>query len=320
MPAVRKWTRLIALLCIGGLLPSLVHAQTIVWTDSSARTIQRRAVSGGPVSTITTFSVTQVAQHIHYDFVERKLYYLFDNGPESVFQRCDLDGSNPEDIPTPSLGNPALNIAHRKLYWSNSGVIYRSELNGSGVQSYSFGANGVFAMEPVGDVLFLATGGGLPKALWRADADGSNAQFLHNTGAPFDLAYDPIEDKLYAGVLNEVVRINADGTNYQVVVPPATDDVEHVEVDVRGRKLYWVKTSSKVIRRSNLDGANAEDFVTAADVGNPNFTPEGLTIVDSPPIPAVSDWGMVVTVLLILGFGVVILKKRTAVESQSAGS
>jgi hypothetical protein len=99
-----------------------------------------------------------------------------------------------------------------------------------------------------------------------------------------------------------------------VVVDQIESLPEQVEVDYKARKLYWVDAETQVnlrIRRSNLDGSNVEDFVTASDAGNPNLRIEGLTIVyPSDPIPALSQWGAVTAGILILGAGLVVLRKR----------
>ncbi len=313
MSSGNKVFRFMLLAPFGGLLTSAAVAQTIVWTDANARKIQRKDVSGGAVSTIVQFPAPRAAQFIHYDPVNKKLYYLFfDDAGNPLFQRCNLDGTVPENILTPSWGNFAINVESRKLCWcNNSGGIHQAELDGTGVESHNYSLCCVNSVEPHGDTLYFTAGGGLPKGFWRADADGSNEQFLHQSGVPFDLAFDPVENKFYMGALQDIFRMNPDGSDFQMVVDQnQSGDVEHVEVDPRGRKLYWVDITAKVIRRSNLDGTNIENFVTAADVGNPDFYIQGLTIVDSPTIPTVSGWGAICAGVLILVTGGTVLKKR----------
>ncbi len=320
MTSVRKLGCLIALTSLVGPLSSFAVAQTIVWTDANARKIQRKEVTGGAVSTIVQFPSPTSPYMIHYDPIEKRFYYLFDNGSDLLFQRCNLDGTNPEDISTPSWGNFAINVESRKLYWCNPGGIHRSELDGTGVESHNYALCCVNSVEPHGDTLFFTAGGGLPKGFWRADADGSNEQFLHQSGAPFDLAFDPVENKFYLGALQDIFRMDPDGSDFQMVVDQhQSGDVEHVEVDPRGRKLYWVDVGAKVIRRSNLDGTNIENFVTAADVGNPDFYIQGLTIVDSPTIPVVSSWGVLVVGVSLLVIGSLVIKKRNVAGFRQCG-
>jgi len=277
-----KVIRLTVLTFLGGLLPTVSVGQTIVWTDANARRIQRKDVNGGEVQTIVQFQSPQAPSRIHYDPITAKLYYYLSGTPSS-FQRAKLDGSDPENIPTPSVGNFTLNVDSRKLYWISPGnVLNRSDLNGAGVESHTYASGSLKTLEAFGDDLFFGAGGLLPKGIWRADADGSNEQFLHSSGEPFDLAYDPVENKLYCGTISAIFRINPDGTGFELVLELKADQVV---VDSRARKLYWAVHFEKVIQRSNLDGSNVEDFATASDVGNSNFDILGLTIVYGEHVP-----------------------------------
>jgi hypothetical protein len=312
-PFVSKVIRLIVVTCLGGFLPSAALAQTIVWTDANAQKIQRKEVSGGAVTTIVQFPPSQFAEQIHYDPITAKLYYRFfpPSGP-SVFQRANLDGSQPENIPTPSLGNFTLNVELRKLYWINFDTMYRSDLDGTGVESHTYPICCIFALIAVGDDLFFGASGDMGKGVWRADADGSNEQFLHESGAPRDLAYDPVENKLYLATLDDIDRLNPDGSGFELVVFDSVPT--YIAVDYQGRKLYWIHYGARVIRRSNLDGSNVEDFVTPGDAGNPAIEFRGLTIVYNslPLIPAASGWGLGAMALILLGAGLVVLRKRPA--------
>jgi len=273
------------------LIPTAAIAQTIVWTDQNARRIQRKDVNGGAVETIIQFPSGNSASTIHYDPIAAKLYYELLTSGSFSFQRANLDGTNPETIPTPSTGGFTLNVDSRKLYWSSGSSIYRSELDGSGVDSHTYPTCCVFALEAFGDDLFFGAGGTTEKGIWRADADGSNEQFLHESGGPLDLAYDTVESKLYVAALAVIFRMNLDGTDFeQVVSLPSWQLVNsyptQIVVDVQRRKMYWADQVAKVIQRSNLDGSDVEDFVTVSDVGNPNFDIVGLTIVySSTPVP-----------------------------------
>jgi len=268
-----KMIRAIVLTCLGGLLPTAAVGQTIVWTDVNGRRIQSKDVNGGAVETVVQFEAPQAATQIHYDPIAAKLYYLF-YGPPATFQRANVDGSEPENIPTSSVPDPifssqfSLNVESRKLYWisgANLNVFNRSELDGSGAESHTFASCCLLAVEALGDDLFFGAGGAMLKGIWRADADGSNEQFLHNTPQPFDLAHDPVENKIYLGTIDGIYRMNLDGTDFYRIGD--IDSAPLIVVDSRGRKVYW--GGFRLIQRSNLDGSNVEDFLTAGDVENP---------------------------------------------------
>ncbi len=290
---LRTTLHALLLTAIGGLLPAPAGAQTIIWTDSNGRRIQRKDVNGAEVGTIAQFQSPQNVSRIHYDQIAEQLYYRV-SGTASSFQRANLDGSDPENIPTPSVGIFALNVELRKLYWRDSAsynVLHRSELDGSGAESHTYPVCCLLTLEAVGDDLFFGAGLAMDKGIWRADADGSNEQYLHLTEPPQDLAYDPVEDHVYLADAHAIYRINRDGTGFQLAVQlPAwqasISGPEQVVVDSRARKVYWSDRELHVIQRSNLDGSNVEDFVSPTDVGNPDFDIEGLTIVyHSTPVP-----------------------------------
>jgi len=313
--------RTIVLTCLGGLLPTAAVGQTIVWTDNNASRIQRKDVNDGEVKTIVQFPFPKTPSIIHYDPITAKLYYkLFGITPDS-FQRANLDGSDPEDITTPSGGNFTLNVDSRKLYWISAvdsgtrSVLNRSELDGTGVESHTYPTCCINTLETVRNDLFFGASGVMLKGIWRADADGSNEQFLRATLAA-DLAYDPVENKLYVAAYEAIVRINTDGTGFQEILAyPTIDCANQVVVDAQSRKVYW--GCANVIGRANLDGSNVEDFVTASDVVNPNFDLQGLTIVySSTPIPTLSGLSLIVMGSILLGAGIFVLRKRRLTQSE----
>ncbi len=275
-------TRLV-LACLAA--PTGALGQTIVWTDANARKIQKKAVSGGPVETIVQFPSPNSAYQIHYDPVTAKLHYTF-YGPPSSFQQANLDGSNPETIPTPSTGIFTLNVDSRKLYWivGFDDVLNYSELDGSDAASHTYPHCCVLTLEAFGDQVFFGAGGLMKKGIWRADPDGSNEQFLVSCGQPTDLAYDPVDKKLYVARLYAISRMDLDGTNFEdVVVKFDLGYPTQMVVDSWNRKLYGAYPA-RLVQRSNLDGSNVEDFVTASDAGNPTFEIGGLTIVSLAPL------------------------------------
>jgi len=314
----RMWTctmkviRAIVLACLGGLLPKAAVGQTIVWTDQIGRRIQRKDVNGGPIETIVQFPASQVPGQIHYDPLAAKLYYLrfVAGGPDS-FQRCNLDGSNPESIPTPTTGKFSLNVDSRKLYWVEGfgdSILNYSELDGTGMESHSYSDCCVLCLEAFGDDLFFGAGLTLQKGIWRSDPDGFNEQFLRQTGQPFDLAYDPVDSKLYVLNIEGLVRMNLDGTGFENLLFLQASDSDHLIVDGLGGKLYWTYRGEK-IQRSNLDGSNVEDFVSATQIPDADLL--GLTIVYTPPpIPALSWGAFWLLAVFLVASAAIVLRKR----------
>lgn len=315
-PTVSKVIRLVMVTCLGGLLPTAAVAQTIVWTDVDARRMQEKDVNGGEIRTLVQFQSPPVdfpPPQIHFDPLTAKLYYRWG----SAFERANPDGSNPETILTPSVGIFTLNVELRKLYWIegfSDDVLNRSELDGTGFQSHTYPSCCLLTLEAIGNDLFFGAGVGMQKGIWRADADGTNERYLHVSGQPMDLAYDPTEDKLYLATIDNIYRLNSDGSGFQTIIDGVSN---HIAVDYEGRKVYWMPRGNRLIQRANLDGSNVEDFVTYNDVGNPNFDPQGLTIVYNalPLIPATSAWGLMAMIAIVLAAGMFVLKRRFGTQS-----
>jgi hypothetical protein len=300
-------------------LAQVAGGQTIVWMDTYGWRMQAKDVNGGPIQTLIQFDAppnqfSVILPQVHFDPLTAKLYFLWTSS-NSSFERVNVDGSNRETITTPSTGIFSLNVELRRLYWTGDwtagfdDTVNWSELDGSGFGSHTYTACCLLTVEGIGDDLFLGADGNMGKGVWRADADGSNEQFLRTTEEPVDLAYDPVEDKLYLTTVSDMVRLNTDGSGYQVIVFGAVSD--HVAVDYQGRKVYWMPRGNRRIQRADLDGSNIEDFVTHNDVGNPNFNPQGLTIVyNTTPMPTLSGWGLMVMSALLLALGMVLLTRR----------
>ncbi len=305
-----RWLVIVAFLV--GLFPLPGLAQTIVWTDENGRRIQSKDVSGGPVQTLAQFPADQFAYGIQHDPITGKLYYHFWDQTSS-FRRINIDGSNPETIPTPSAGTFAINTITRKLYWTLgiAMTLHQSNLDGSDHQTHAYSNCCYVPVLAIDNELYLAGYLSVIKGLWRADADGSNEQLLHSSGSPTSAAYDPVEDKVYwlEGGFG-VHRINRDGTGYQYLFDyDFSDDFDLLTLDYRGRKLYWTNYGARTIQRANLDGTNIETVVTAAEAGNPNLELRGLTIVQPPIVPAMSVHGAAIMFLAILAAAFLLLKR-----------
>lgn len=327
--ALRHLRFIALLLAIDGAteLATPAHAQIIVWTDINSRRIQRKEAGGGSVSTVVQFPPGQSAQGIHYEPLLRKLYYVSFSDSGSVFWRINLDGSGTEVIGTPSASPTfQFNVESRKLHWitpDSFTTINRSELDGTETESHTYPSCCIFSVYPLGEDLYFGAGMSMTKGIWRANADGSGEHFLRSTGPAFDLAYDPVDKKLYIATTEQIDRMNLDGTGFEVIVHlPAWQQLlsgpSDIEVDYLGRKLYWTDHMARIIQRANLDGSNVEDFLTATDVGNPSLDLRGLTIVQSPSIPAVSNSGMVGSFVIILLAGSYFAVRRDRVRNHKA--
>jgi DNA-binding beta-propeller fold protein YncE len=136
---------------------------------------------------------------------------------------------------------------------------------------------------------------------------------------PTGIAVDPSGGKLYwcqnTGNDSRILSSNLDGSSPAPIVSwPQVLDPKAISVDVTNARIYWAQgasTTTKLVR-ANLDGSAAATIVgwpQASDV-------VGLDAVVGPaaPIPTVSQWGLLVMVVVLLTAATVVLRVRTRLE------
>ncbi len=82
---------------------------------------------------------------------------------------------------------------------------------------------------------------------------------------PGDLAFDPVEQKIYwiDRATLKIQRANLEGTGIEDVILDDLDDPGNLTLDPVGRKLYWWDAEPGQFARANLDGTEVETLPTA---------------------------------------------------------
>ena len=173
---------------------------------------------------------------------------LYWTSPQGVFS-ASLPDAQPQDIATVTLGEVntiVVDTLNKKLYW----------------------ADGV-----LGKVM-------------RSDLEGTNQEILFNEGKrnfqgqkePRGLAVDVTDEKIYwAAEFGQIKRASLDGSNEELVIDSAELRITDIALDPIRGLLYWVGSEeldgppflSPLLRRSNLDGSNAEDIELFSEDGMP---------------------------------------------------
>jgi len=203
--------------------------------------------------------------------------YWTQTGPPRGIYRADFDGSDAQEVFT-AASPAALAIDARggKVYWRDGFNVRRGNVDGTQVET----------LLSVGAFLGgLAVDGIAGKFYWleytrvgRANLDGSSPETVISVSIsnPADIALDLVNGKVY-WVWNEqdtfggkFERCNLDGTEYQDITPANRYLPWAIALDVAASKMYWTdqNASSRVIRRADLDGSNAETVVvTGTNLG-----------------------------------------------------
>ena len=192
--------------------------------------------------------------------------------PDEEVRRANLDGSGMETLIT-GLGDTydvALDLVADKMYWVERfpASIRRANLDGSGVEDVTPpGDNG----GPISIDLDLQHGKmywttfSNQSRIWRANLDGTGAEFIYSGVAPDEqllgIALDAGGGKVYwtdSGDNPRIRRANLDGSGVETLFTGGGPI--GIDLDLVHGKIYWA--SFDAIRRCNLDGSAVELLVS----------------------------------------------------------
>ena len=160
-----------------------------------------------------------------------------------------------------------------KIYWTSSTGIHRAELNGwerETLLSVTLSNPRSIAVDAVNGKVYWADRG--TGKIQRANLDGTDIEDLVSTSEASSLrgiAVDPIRGKVY-WVDGEwpfrIQRSELDGTDVEDVITSSDTNLlkypRDIAVDVDAGKIYWTERRTPRIFRVNMDGTNAEVFIT----------------------------------------------------------
>ena len=215
-------------------------AGKIYWTEqTSPRTglIRRANLDGTNIEGVR--NLTSVAQGLALDTANQKLYIT--NASDKV-QRMNLDGTGFKPNFIANLDAPtgvAVDAAGGKIYWAESNLIQRADLNGENVETVATGLG-----TPVGLILSP-----IPVEAHISEAQRPPIYWYAATGGLQRLTAAEVED-----------------------IAPGTENITGIAIDIRGGQLYWTEQTSPrtgLIQRADLNGKNVEivKMLTSAPKG-----------------------------------------------------
>ena len=264
--------------------------EMIYWTTVWGRSIKRSNLESPEIELV--LSELNITIAIALDMIDLKVYWTGVQLPGTY--RANLDGTEIERLigpREPVVNNIALDLVSGKMYWTESGVIYkirRSNLDGTDVEDV---ISTEILRRPYGIALDLAAG----KVYWgegvesteekgkirRANLDGSDIEDLLEVGwCTFGLELDLGGGKMYWTNNNEgeLWRANLDGTMKELLIA-GLDNPLGLALDLTKGKLYCAEHHADKIKRANLDGTEVEDFLVTD-----RFDVQGLALTIIPKV------------------------------------
>lgn len=231
------------------------------WTDPGAGRVQRAALDGSGLQTLTSSGNTFAVTGIAVDSAAAQVYFGdHDFGNPGHIYRMNTDGSGLVTLPIPGLLFPwgiAVDANAGKLYWGDGGT-----------QSIS-----------------------------RANLDGSNVETVVSGVAVQGIALDVATQTIYwsdfpvAGD-RTVRRAGFDGSNMQTLLTGLAGPVG-IGLDLAAGRLYVADTFANSLISANLDGSDRHAFLT----GVQNLS--GLAVVAQAPEPSIA-WLLAIGLIVLL--------------------
>ena len=189
-------------------------------------------------------------------------------------ERADLSGSDREVLPMGAVDvalDVALDLAGNKLYWTDGSSIWRSNLDGSGVelvlQMGSAGPAGAIALDPEEGKVYWAVIYDPFRSprygeLLRANLDGSEVEYVVREGEVVGFDLDLQGRKVYwTDARGTIHRANVDGTGVEDLFAPTVRAPYSVALDTGGGRVYWSDLLTGSLQRAGLDGSGLEIVV-----------------------------------------------------------
>jgi sugar lactone lactonase YvrE len=198
---------------------------------------------------------------------------------------ANLDGTDVQSIvQRPIVHEPTVLGPHRLamdeargiLYWTDTAesAVFRTKLGTGLVEPLVQLPAGSYPREieldlAASKVYWSAGNAGNTEngGIFRANLDGTNIEPLLVDASVAGIDLDVVSGHVFFTQFSCesggscVKRIDLDGSSLETLIPSAVGDIDAIEVDVAGGKLYYNDEDNGMFYKANLDGTNVERFI-----------------------------------------------------------
>ena len=232
----------------------------------------------------------------------QKLYVgLIPISGEGKIIRCDIDGSNQQDVLTNLIGiaEIELDLTNRKIYWVQDTYdddrIFKANMDGlnSEIQQIYYSTSpsrelwGI-ALDVMHNRMWFSDRGGTCYSSYirTMSTSGTNLTNIINPVCnPHDIEY--FDGKIYWGDLDGLNFANTDGSAVTNLVSGA--NVEGLAIDGHYLRIYWIDYTNNNVKRVDIDGSNELSVPTGHNTLSKidtDYNPSATTDVeDFHPLP-----------------------------------
>jgi len=183
---------------------------------------------------------------IDIDPIAEKIYYIRASGSLYIY-RAELDGSNVQDVTPSGYGavtagseKIALDPFAGKIYYVDSAtsiLLKRANLDGTSVETLKTNSQPIYeiALDLENEKMYWSDGNSMT---YVSDLDGNGQTTVLTGSAPFYMAIDPFEEKLYwtyeFGAQDQIIRADLDGSNQETLMQgtPYLNDPRGIILDL----------------------------------------------------------------------------------------
>ncbi len=243
----------------------------LYFIENGNKAIKKISLEPGLAAEMLADISGKVGVGLAYDSVNAKIIFSdFTTTGNGKIWRMNPDGTNIEELVSGITKDPysvVLNLTAGKMYWAdNGGNIGRANLDGTGLEREFIHIDGGqmrgIAYSNKKDLIYFYEVDN--EDLYVAKADGTGVTKLIEGAFGYCIFVDDVNGTLYYEDRNipAIMRVKLDGSDPKEIAKVPGTRIHGMAIDYNANKFYFADRDKAVIKRSNLDGTESENFLS----------------------------------------------------------